>query len=42
MSVAILENVIGVPHELAVLGVNPLRIFSFFCVCGEYSSYIVI
>ena len=31
---AILVNVVGIPHHLALLCVTPLRIFAFFCFTG--------
>ena len=34
VSVAILEHAVGIPHELALLCVDPLRIFAFFCFTG--------
>ncbi len=34
VGVFILERIIGVPHELALSCVNPLRVFAFFCFTG--------
>ena len=31
---AILEHAVGIPHELAVKCVDPLRVFAFFCFTG--------
>ena len=41
VSVFILVQVIGVPHQLALLCINPLRVFSFFCFTGESFTRIV-
>ena len=35
VSEAILQRIVGVPHQLAALSVNPLRVFAFFCFTGE-------
>ena len=34
VSVAVLEKVIGVPREIALLSVDPLRVFAFNCFTG--------
>ena len=39
VSVAILENVVAIPHDLAILCVTPLRIFAFFCFTGERKCF---
>ena len=36
VSVAILEHVIGVPHQLAVLCVDPLKLFAFLSFAGLF------
>ena len=36
VSVAVLQGVVAIPHDLALLCVTPLRIFSFFCFTGSY------
>ena len=38
VSVAILEKIVGIPHHLALLCVNPLRVFAFFGFTGEAGS----
>jgi hypothetical protein len=35
VSVAVLENVVAIPHDLALLCVTPLHIFAFFCFTGN-------
>ena len=30
-----MHQIVGVPHQLAALSVNPLRVFAFFCFTGK-------
>ena len=39
---AILEKVVAIPHDLAILCVTPLRIFAFFCFTGERKTNVML
>ncbi len=39
VSVAILVSAVGIPHYLALLCVDPLRVFAFLCFTGIFSMY---
>ena len=41
VSVAVLENVVAIPHDLAVLCATPLRIFAFFCFTGKNIVHLI-